>query len=178
MGMGAIPSAAPSVAVAGEMRRQHRLEAKEGRMRRVLLATAIAGSTSLGVAALGAAAPAYAVPNPHGNSCQGVEAGGGNTPGNAATSPGSVFNEPGIDSPQATSTPQNTGGKGGIAYNKAQLNNKVGAAAQYDTACFNTTKTGTGTPMQPAPSPTQIPNNSLDTRTDNGFISHTGNGTK
>jgi hypothetical protein len=87
-----------------------------------------------------------------------------------------VFNEPGIDSPQSTTTIQSTGGKGGIGYNTAQANNKVGATAQYDTACFNTTKTGTGTPMQPAPSPTQIPNNSVATRAANGFISHTGNG--
>jgi hypothetical protein len=93
----------------------------------------------------------------------------GNTPGNAATSPGSVFNEAGFNSP--------SGGKGGQAYSAAQANNKVGAAAQYDTACANTLKTGTGTPMQTAPVPsTQIPNNSLATRTANGVISHTGNG--
>jgi hypothetical protein len=61
--------------------------------RAALIATAIAGSTSLGVAALGAAAPAYAVPNSHNNTCQFVEFGvaqyagtPGNTPGNAATS--------------------------------------------------------------------------------------------
>ena len=143
-------------------------------MRRALLATAIAGSMSFGVAALGAAAPANADPNPHNNSCQNVELGNppypspGNTPGNAATSPGSVFNEAGFNSP--------SGGTGGQAYNAAQANNKVGAAAQYDTACANTLKTGTGTPMQPSPSPTQIANNSLATRTDNGVISHTGNG--
>jgi hypothetical protein len=117
-----------------------------------------------GIAALGAVAPAYADPNPHGNSCQAVEASGGNTPGNAATSPGSVFNEPGINSPD--------GGKGGLAYNAAQANNKVGATAQYDTACANTLKTGTGTPMQAAPTTTDITNNARDTRP----ISHTGNG--
>jgi hypothetical protein len=80
-----------------------------------------------------------------------------------------VFNEAGFNSPN--------GGKGGQAYSAAQANNKVGAAAQYDTACANTLKTGTGTPMQPAgPASTQIPNNALDTRTDNGVISHMGNG--
>jgi hypothetical protein len=120
------------------------------------------------IAALGAATPAYADPNPHGNSCQTVESTGGNTPGNAATSPGSVFNEPLFNSP--------LGGKGGQAYNKAQANNKVGATAQYDTACANTLKTGTGTPMQPAPAPTQVPNNALATRVADGVISHAGSG--
>jgi hypothetical protein len=133
-------------------------------MRKLLTASCIAA-----IAALGAAAPAYADPNPHNNSCQATEISGGNTPGNAATSPGSVFNEAGFNSP--------SGGKGGQAYSAAQANNKVGAAAQYDTACANTLKTGTGTPMQTAPVPsTQIPNNSLDTRTDNGVVSHTGEG--
>jgi transcription elongation factor len=120
-------------------------------------------SCIVAIAVIGAA-PAYANPNPHNNSCQATEHSGGNTPGNAATSPGSVFNEPGINSPN--------GGKGGQAYNRAQASNKVGAAAQYDTACANTLKTGTGTPMQPTAAPTQIPNNSKDTRADNGVISH------
>jgi len=120
-------------------------------------------SCMVAIAVMGAA-PAYASPNPHGNSCQTAEATGG-TPGNAATSPGSVFNEPGINSM--------SGGKGGRAYNEAQLNNKVGAAAQYDTACANTLKTGTGTPMQtPANTTTNIANNARDTRA----ISHMGNG--
>jgi hypothetical protein len=151
------------------MRRQHGLGAKEGQMRRILTATAIAGS--MGVAALGAAAPAYADPNPHNNSCQNVELSKGNTPGNAATSPGSVFNEPGFNS--------FSGGTGGQAYSAAQANNKVGAAAQYDTACHNTLKTGTGTPrqMQTASSlGQQVPNNALATRTADGVLSHTGNG--
>jgi hypothetical protein len=43
-------------------------------------------------------------------------------PGNAANSPGSPFNEPGINS--------TGGGTGGNAYNNA------GAPSQYDTACF------------------------------------------
>ena len=132
-------------------------------MRKLFAATCIAA-----IAAVGATVPAYADPNPHNNSCQSVEASGGNTPGNAATSPGSVFNEAGINSPN--------GGKGGQAYSAAQANNKVGAAAQYDTACANTLKTGTGTPMQSTPASTQITNNSLATRTANGVISHTGNG--
>jgi hypothetical protein len=132
---------------------------------------------SLGVAALGAAAPAYAIPNSHNNTCQFVELGThqyprpGNTPGNAATSPGSVFNEPLINS--------QLGGKGGQAYNLAHASNKVGATAQYDTACANTLKTGTGTPMQiqtPSSLMQQIPNNALETRTDIGVVSHTGSG--
>jgi hypothetical protein len=104
------------------------------------------------------------------NSCQTAESTpGGGTPGNAATSPGSVFNEPAFNS--------TSGGKAGQAYNAAQAGNKVGAAAQYDTACANTLKTGTGTPMQPlsALQPT-ITNNALDTRVDAGVMSHTGNG--
>ena len=120
------------------------------------------------VAVIGTAAPAYANPNPHNNSCQATEAGGRGTPGNAATSPGSVFNEPGINSP--------LGGTGGQAYNKAQAGNKVGAAAQYDTACVKTTNNGTATPMQSTAAPTQIPNNSQATRAANGVTSHTGKG--
>ena len=133
-----------------------------------MLSASCVVALALGAAAVIAAAPAYADPNPHGNSCQATEAAGGGTPGNAATSPGSVFNEGGINSP--------LGGKGGQAYNEAQLNNKVGAAAQYDTACVKTTTNGTATPMQPTAAPTQIPNNSLATRAANGVISHTGNG--
>jgi len=44
------------------------------------------------------------------------------TAGQSATSPGSVFNEPGFGSPN--------GGTGGITYNA------VGAPSQYDVACF------------------------------------------
>ena len=134
---------------------------------RALMALLAGCSVAIGV--IGAASAAYANPNPHGNSCQNTEAAGGGTPGNAATSPGSVFNEAGINSP--------SGGTGGQAYNAAQLNNKVGAASQYDTACVNTSNNGTATPMQTAPVPiTQIPNNSVATRAANGVISHTGNG--
>ena len=134
---------------------------------KAMLALLAASTVAIGV--MGAASVAYADPNPHGNSCQNTEAAGGGTPGNAATSPGSVFNEMGINSP--------LGGNGGQAYNAAQLNNKVGAASQYDTACVNTSANGTATPMQTAPVPlTQIPNNSVATRAANGVVSHTGNG--
>jgi hypothetical protein len=137
-------------------------------MRHKLRSAGCAVAIAVSVAAVTAAAPASASPNPHGNSCQATEASGGGTPGNAASSPGSVFNEAGINSP--------LGGKGGQAYNEAQASNKVGAAAQYDTACVNTTNNGTATPMQPAPAPTQVPNNSVATRAADGVISHTGNG--
>jgi hypothetical protein len=137
-------------------------------MRRKTLYMTFLAALAVPAAAVIAVAPASANPNPHGNSCQTTEAAGGGTPGNAATSPGSVFNEGTINSP--------LGGRGGQAYNAAQLNNKVGAAAQYDTACVKTTNNGTATPMQPTAAPTQIPNNSLATRTADGVISHTGNG--
>jgi hypothetical protein len=77
-----------------------------------------------GILALGAAAPAYAAGNPSGTglpsqSCQDIEAAGGTTPGNANASPGSPFNEPGIDSA--------LGGTGGQHYNET---------SQYDVACY------------------------------------------
>jgi hypothetical protein len=54
-----------------------------------------------------------------GQSCQLVEKAGGTTPGHSASSPGSPFNEPGINS-------QN-GGTGGQHYSPT---------SQYDVACF------------------------------------------
>jgi hypothetical protein len=55
-------------------------------------------------------------------SCQTIEEEGGTTPGNghAASSPGSPFNEPGINSEK--------GGTGGQHYNET---------SQYDVACFH-----------------------------------------
>jgi hypothetical protein len=71
-----------------------------------------------------AAAPAatFAAGNPSGTgppsqSCQDIEAAGGTTPGNAASSPGSPFNEPG----------STNGGTGGQHYSES---------SQYDVACF------------------------------------------
>jgi hypothetical protein len=52
-------------------------------------------------------------------SCQDIEAAGGTTPGGSAQSPGSPFNEPGINS--------TNGGTGGQHYNET---------SQYDVACF------------------------------------------
>lgn len=133
-----------------------------------MMRTLIAASCVAGAALIGMAVPAYADNTTHNNSCQAIEAGGGGTPGNAATSPGSVFNEGGINSP--------LGGKGGIAYNSAR--HGLGAPSQYDTACAKTSANGTATPAQTSMSPTQITNNSLATRNAAGVVSHTGNGTK
>jgi hypothetical protein len=70
------------------------------------------------------AAPAFAAGNPSvtglpSQSCQDIEAAGGTTPGNASSSPGSPFNEPGINSP--------AGGIGGQHYSET---------SQYDVACY------------------------------------------
>ena len=69
-----------------------------------------------------AIAGATANPSGHGRpgqSCQDLEASGGTTPGHAANSPGSPFNEPGINSVN--------GGTGGQHYSET---------SQYDVACF------------------------------------------
>lgn len=83
---------------------------------------ALACSASLLAGAL-LAGPALAANPPGtgqpGQSCQDIEAAGGTTPGRAATSPGSPFNEPGINSAN--------GGTGGQHYS---------ASSQYDVACF------------------------------------------
>jgi hypothetical protein len=52
-------------------------------------------------------------------SCQDIEAAGGTTPGHASSSPGSPFNEPGINSAN--------GGIGGQHYSET---------SQYDVACY------------------------------------------
>lgn len=77
----------------------------------------------LGAALLVPAGAAVAAPNPSGHglplqSCQDITAAGGRTPGHAAGSPGSPFNEPTDTSP---------GGIGGQNYNET---------SQYDVACF------------------------------------------
>jgi hypothetical protein len=66
---------------------------------------------------------ALAASNPSGTgppsqSCQNITAAGGTEPGNAASSPGSPFNEP-----SATSA----GGTGGLHYSQS---------SQYDVACY------------------------------------------
>jgi hypothetical protein len=57
---------------------------------------------------------------PPSQSCQAIEASGGTTPGHSASSPGSPFNEPGINSPN--------GGVGGQHYSES---------SQYDVACYH-----------------------------------------
>jgi hypothetical protein len=86
--------------------------------RLVIRAASLACALTLlaGLPALAANPPGTGQP---GQSCQDIEAAGGTTPGNSASSPGSPFNEPGINS-------QN-GGTGGQHYS---------ASSQYDVACF------------------------------------------
>ena len=95
-------------------------------MRKLFAATATAGALAASVPAM-----ALAAPNPSGTgqpnqTCQGpppaISPTNAFAPGNASSSPGSVFNEPGINS--------TLGGKGGQQYNA------VGAPSQYDVACY------------------------------------------
>ena len=86
--------------------------------------TAVTAGLLAGVLVMAGAAPAYAASNPSGTglpsqSCQDIEAAGGTVPGNSSSSPGSPFNEPGINSTD--------GGIGGQHYNET---------SQYDVACF------------------------------------------
>jgi hypothetical protein len=88
-------------------------------MRTLLLAATV----SVALAAAGSTA-ALAARNPSGTgppsqSCQTIEEEGGRTPGNAANSPGSPFNEPEINS--------ENGGTGGQHYSEK---------SQYDVACY------------------------------------------
>jgi hypothetical protein len=127
-------------------------------------------SCMVAVAVIGAA-PAYANPVGHGNMCGSPASANPATeaPGNSATSPGSTHNEPG--------TVSVNGGTGGAAYNSARQG--AGAPSNYDTSCGKVTANGTGTPIQTTPSgttQTQVPNNSLATRTTEGVTSHTGKG--
>jgi hypothetical protein len=87
-------------------------------MRRFTLVTVVT------VALATVPAGALAARNPSGTgppsqSCQEIEAAGGKTPGHAANSPGSPFNEPGINS--------ESGGTGGQHYSEK---------SQYDVACY------------------------------------------
>ena len=121
----------------------------------------LCASCIVGVAVIGAA-PAYADTD-HGVSCGG--SGATSSPGNTATSPGSVFNEPGVNSVN--------GGKGGQAYgSNARQGN--GAPSQYDVACGNATANGTGTPIQSTPTADNT-NNSRAVRDALG-VTHTGKG--
>jgi len=86
-------------------------------MRKLMLAMTLA-------LALMGSTVASAARNPSGTgppsqSCQEIEAEGGRTPGHSASSPGSPFNEPGINS--------ENGGTGGQHYSEK---------SQYDVACY------------------------------------------
>jgi hypothetical protein len=123
-------------------------------------------------AAVVGAAPAYADPaGPAecGSPGGGLEPPATSYPGNSATSPGSIFNEPPSEGLPGISV---NGGKGNQAYNNA------GAPSQYDRACGRVTANGTGTPY---PTTTLSPmdditNNSRATRDALGVISHIGKG--
>jgi hypothetical protein len=86
--------------------------------------TVVTAAIAAGFLIVGSAAPAFAAGNPSGTglpsqSCQDIEAAGGTVPGNSNSSPGSPFNEAGIDSVD--------GGIGGQHYNET---------SQYDVACY------------------------------------------
>ena len=102
-------------------------------MRRALVS---AGFLAMAVLALPTTASAMGNPNtgqPN-QSCQTELLNGGSTPGHAASSPGSPFNEPGFGSVN--------GGTGGAAYSagNAHSPNTTNAVAQYDVACFEVSK--------------------------------------
>lgn len=91
------------------------------------ICSAIAG-VAFGAILVTPVAVAGAAANPSGTgrpsqSCQDLEAGGGSTPGHASSSPGSPFNEPGINS--------TNGGTGGQHYSET---------SQYDVACFQVSR--------------------------------------
>jgi len=88
-------------------------------MRKLLVVFVVTGAMSLAGAAPALAAANPSGTGPPGQSCQDIEAAGGTTPGHAASSPGSPFNEPGINSVN--------GGTGGQHYSEK---------SQYDVACF------------------------------------------
>lgn len=88
-------------------------------MRTFLLAATVSVALAAGgsTAALGARNPSKTGPSTQ--SCQTIESEGGATPGHAANSPGSPFNEPEINS--------ENGGVGGQHYSEK---------SQYDVACY------------------------------------------
>ena len=94
---------------------------KERLMRKVVAvvgATAAFAAVGTPVAIAGAGNPSGT--GPPSQSCQDQLTAGGTTPGHAASSPGSPFNEPGFGSPN--------GGTGGANYSPN---------SQYDVACFH-----------------------------------------
>ncbi|WP_037606543.1 hypothetical protein [Streptacidiphilus rugosus] len=93
-------------------------------MRRIIAAASLTALLSLA-----GTVPAWAgAGNPSGTglpgqSCQTIESTGGTTPGHAAGSPGSPFDEPGINTP--------LGGTGGQHYSQT---------SQYDVACYHVSR--------------------------------------
>jgi hypothetical protein len=87
-------------------------------------------------------------------------------PGNSATSPGSIFNEPGTNSLN--------GGKGN------QASPQGGSNSQYDRACARVTANGgaSGTPYTPNPDPNAVITNNSRASRDALGVTHTGNGPK
>jgi hypothetical protein len=86
-------------------------------VRKLVAVMAAALALAIPTGALAAANPSGT--GPPSQSCQDIEAAGGTTPGQAASSPGSPFNEPGINTTD--------GGTGGQHYSES---------SQYDVACF------------------------------------------
>lgn len=110
-------------------------------MKRVLVATAITGFLSLGMAVPAfAATPPGATPgNPSGTgqpsqTCLSTTA--PNEPGNASSAQGSAFNEPSATSPGGTGG-ANYAGNGPATAGNTSLANGNGVAAQYDVACYH-----------------------------------------
>jgi hypothetical protein len=86
----------------------------------VVIISAFAVGVSVPAAYAGKGNPSPTGTGPPSQSCQTIEAAGGTTPGHAASSPGSPFNEPGINSLN--------GGTGGQHYSES---------SQYDVACYH-----------------------------------------
>jgi len=143
----------------------------EGTMRSKL----IFASCMMAVAVIGAA-PAYAAPS---GPAECTSPGGGpemlppatSYPGNSATSPGSIFNEPGTNSLN--------GGKGN------QASPQKGSNSQYDRACARVTAANTnnpnssaGTPYLVNPDPNAVITNNSRAARDALGVTHTGNGAK
>jgi hypothetical protein len=89
------------------------------------VAAVAAAGLLAGIIIVSGSVPAFAAGNPSGTglpsqSCQDIEAAGGTVPGNSSSSPGSPFNEPGINS--------TNGGIGGQHYSQT---------SQYDVACYH-----------------------------------------
>lgn len=88
-------------------------------MRTAVSAALLAAGLVLATPVASVAASNPSGTGPPSQSCQLVEGAGGRTPGHSSSSPGSPFNEPGINSAN--------GGTGGQHYS---------ASSQYDVACF------------------------------------------